>query len=191
MAQREQKRRQTRDEMVRVAFDLFRERGYDATTVEEIAEIAGVSPRTFYRYFTSKDVVVAERGLTVTEEVLRRLQHRGRDVRGLLACYAEVMEEQAAQDDFELLIRLMREHPRLHGHVGSWRQSWADRLTDGVAQIEGQGPPTLDHRLRSTLTVHLLQLALDEWLEHERNRPISEWTAALADATEQAVQGKP
>ena len=188
MARREEKRRQTRDEMVRVAFDLFRERGYDATTVEEIADTAGVSARTFYRYFTSKDAVVAERGLAVTEEVLRRMQDGGRDLRGLLSCYAEVMEDQAAENDFELLIRLMRQHPRLRGHVPSWRQSWTDRLTDGMARMEGRDHPTLDERLRSTVAIHLLQLALDEWLEQGRRRPISEWAADLADATEQALQ---
>ena len=177
--------------MVRVAFDLFRERGYDATTVEEIADLAGVSPRTFYRYFTSKDAVVAERGLAVTEEVLRRLQHGNRDVRGLLACYAEVMQEQATEDDFELMSRLMREHPRLQGHVGSWRQYWAQRLTEGMAHIDGQDAPTLDHRLRGALTVHVMQLAVDEWLQHGRDRPISAWAAALADAAGQELQVTP
>lgn len=177
--------------MVDVAFTLFRERGYDATTVEEVVESVGASPRTFYRYFASKDAVVAERGLAVTEEVLRRLPHGAPDPRGLLACYAEVMEEQAAEDDVELLLRLMRDHPRLRPHVPNWRQYWADRLAEGMAGIDGREGPTLEQRLHSSLAVHLLALALDEWLAHDRSRPIAAWAAELAVAAASALDDRP
>jgi AcrR family transcriptional regulator len=44
-----------RGEIWRAAVDLFATRGYDATTVDEIAEATGLSRRTFFRYFASKD----------------------------------------------------------------------------------------------------------------------------------------
>lgn len=55
---RERKRRETRKRIAVEAFKLFKERGYNAVTVDQIAEAANVSKRTFFDYFPSKDDVV-------------------------------------------------------------------------------------------------------------------------------------
>jgi AcrR family transcriptional regulator len=58
---RERKKRRTRAALREHALRLFREQGYAATTIEEIAEAAEVSPSTFFRYFpTKEDVVLAD-----------------------------------------------------------------------------------------------------------------------------------
>jgi AcrR family transcriptional regulator len=59
---RQRKKTATRDRILACALRLFREQGYDATTVEQIAAAAGVSHMTFFRYFpTKEDAALSDR----------------------------------------------------------------------------------------------------------------------------------
>jgi len=55
---RERKRQQTRIDLVRAAVRLFQQQGYEATTVDQIVELANYSKSTFFRYFGGKEDVV-------------------------------------------------------------------------------------------------------------------------------------
>jgi AcrR family transcriptional regulator len=55
---RERKKQKTRETIIKVALELFVERGYEETTIAEIADAAEVSPRTIFAYFRSKEDIL-------------------------------------------------------------------------------------------------------------------------------------
>ncbi len=69
---RERKKLKTRRSLQEHALRLFKEQGYDGTTVEQIAEAAEISPSTFFRYFpTKEDVVLTDEYDPLIIEALR------------------------------------------------------------------------------------------------------------------------
>ncbi len=73
---RERKKQQTREKIARVALELFAERGYDETTLAEIAEAAEVAPRTIFAYFDSKDDILLCEEVSFLGELKRQLDER-------------------------------------------------------------------------------------------------------------------
>ncbi|MEV8510983.1 TetR family transcriptional regulator [Dactylosporangium sp. NPDC051484] len=69
---RERKKQKTRWAIQEHAVRLFVQQGYDATTVEQIAEAAEISPSTFFRYFkTKEDVIIQDRYDELMAEAIR------------------------------------------------------------------------------------------------------------------------
>ena len=72
-----------RDRLAQAAFALFRERGYDQTTVDDITERAGVGRTTFFRYYRSKeDVIFPDHDRLLAQISERLLSERVRIARG-------------------------------------------------------------------------------------------------------------
>ena len=72
----DRRREFTKREIVRAAMVLFGERGLSAVTVEEIADAAQISTRTFFRYFRTKEDVVLEVERRVRNGLARALSAR-------------------------------------------------------------------------------------------------------------------
>jgi AcrR family transcriptional regulator len=73
LSRRERKKRETHHRLMGAALHLFREQGYDATTVEQIAGAADVAKGTFFNYFETKEAILpamAEWRLRQLEDVL-------------------------------------------------------------------------------------------------------------------------
>jgi len=107
---RERKKARTRAAIQESALRLFREKGYEATTVDEIAEAAEVSPSTFFRYFpTKEDVVMYDEMDPVIFEAFARQPAGLNTIAALRATMREVFgqasaAELAKQDDRAALI---------------------------------------------------------------------------------------
>jgi len=118
---REQKKQRTRRDLAHAALRLFGERGYTATTVADIAAAAGVSTRTFFSYFpTKEDALFAdtEERLELMRELLGNLP-AGTTPIGAFRAIVERIFATAAGDlvgaQQGVRLRLIMEHPELQG----------------------------------------------------------------------------
>jgi AcrR family transcriptional regulator len=73
---RARKKQKTRETIIRVALELFAERGYDHTTIAEIADAAEVSPRTIFAYFPSKEDILFCDFPEIQERLAQALRER-------------------------------------------------------------------------------------------------------------------
>ncbi len=112
---RDRNRLKKREALVEAAFELFEARGFEATTVDQIAEAAEVSRRTFFRYFSCKEEVVfpfmAER-LAAFEAALA--DHDGAPAQRVRhACLAMAQEFDDHKEELLRQQRLVAQSPAL------------------------------------------------------------------------------
>lgn len=162
-------RAEVRRELVAAAIRLFRDRGYEETTVDDIAAAAGVGRRTFFRYFPSKEDAISpdhEVGLARVAEVFATA-HPTEPTAALVVRAGETVFDLYA-DDPALSVqrfRLTHEVPALRdresARVDHYRRLFTRRLRERFA-----GEP--DGDLRAAVTgaavVAAHNLALRAWL---------------------------
>ncbi|MEW9702896.1 TetR/AcrR family transcriptional regulator [Paenibacillus sp. SI8] len=73
---REEKKLATRKNIINCALELFAEQGYEATTVHQITERAGVAKGTFFNYFENKEDVLCDVQIVIATEEISKLQYK-------------------------------------------------------------------------------------------------------------------
>ena len=146
---RERKKARTRASLREHALRLFREQGYQATTVEQIAAAAEVSPSTFFRYFPPKEDIVLQDDMDT-----RMMEAFARQPAGLApipAVRAAVRESWAefTEAEWELLRQgstLSLQVPEIRSRMMNEVARSASVITSALAERTGRAPDDL--RLR-------------------------------------------
>ncbi len=147
---RELKKEKTRCALLDAALDLFLEQGYDSTTVDQIAGAVDVSPRTFFRYFTSKDHLMHWHHDQGEEKILETLATRPPDeppfaaMTHALRALLHDMQDGTPEDTqrFLKLRRLMENTPQLAEHALGRSVETERRLIKAIAARRGADPAT-------------------------------------------------
>ena len=145
---RERKKLATRHELRRVTLRLVAERGFSNVTVEEIAEAANVSPRTFFNYFPSKEAALfgADPELAAATRDAIVDQTPGEPVvtvlRSIMTAEARTVADEFAElggDPMEWLgrMRSARTDPHLHAVHGAQMAAIERSLAEAIAQRLG------------------------------------------------------
>ena len=166
----ERNKERTRRELAEAAARLFIERGYDATTVGDIADAADVSPRTFFRYFPAKeDVITAIASATMDDAIDHLAGHDPREpLRSALeamltASLAPVLEDPAAALAFQ---EMLRDTPALRARWLEERQRSCDRLADALEPWFAERAHPLAPRLAAGAVLLAVDEALRRWAGH-------------------------
>jgi AcrR family transcriptional regulator len=161
----ERKRRAVRGELSEVALRLLTDRDFDSLTIDEIAAAAGISRRTFFRYFTSKEDVV----FAFLDQWAVRL---GADIVGrpadedpVAAVQISFRQLTAAYDDRALaLVRLVRETPLLRAQESINREHLRIAVVNALATRLGISAETdMRPQILATIAFAPLDAAMFAW----------------------------
>ncbi|MDR7187014.1 AcrR family transcriptional regulator [Microbacterium trichothecenolyticum] len=145
---RERTRRLAQTELTSVAQDLFVAQGYDGTTVDQIAAAAGMSKRTFFRYFPSKDDLVIGKYDLFADRMAGALDDRPADepvwmslrrVFDITLDYVQDDQQRARNDAMD---EIVRSSPQLHARYLEKMQRVQELLIGRVAARLTNGGPT-------------------------------------------------
>ncbi|MEV4107334.1 TetR family transcriptional regulator [Nonomuraea sp. NPDC049695] len=192
MGLRERKKEKTRLAILDAALELFLEQGYESTTVEQIAGAVEISPRTFFRYFTSKDHLVLWFHDHGEEIMLETLGSRPADepaftslmhaVRAVLHDVESSTPEETER--FLKLRRLLDAQPRLVGLSVARGATTERNLVEAVAARRGVNP---DEDQLSHLIVAFASCAMRVGFEcPRRDATVPEITRRMAETIELA-----
>jgi AcrR family transcriptional regulator len=169
VGRRERKKAQTRESIQRHALRLFTERGYDATTIAEVAEAADVSETTLLRYFPAKQSLVLRDDFGVDLGSVFRAQPADLSaLSALRATFHQVFgtatENQRA--DVRARVALLLSAPPLRSLLLDELRGPAQLMRELIAERTGGGPDDLPTR---TLAGAVIGVSLSALFAAERD----------------------
>jgi AcrR family transcriptional regulator len=165
---RERKKAKTRRSIQEHALRLIAERGYDGTTVEQIAEAAEVSPSTFFRYFpTKEDVILRDDYDPILVEALLRQPPELAPIPALRAALREVFGTvyAEARDELYRRTRLQMDVPALRARLMQQQLETFQTFAGAMAARTGREPTDPDVRAFAGAFMGVAMAAVMQWME--------------------------
>jgi AcrR family transcriptional regulator len=154
-----------RTEIAETAFALFLERGFEQTTVDEIAEAAGLSRRSFFRYFPTKEDAVFGLLYDLGEELAAAIAARPSTESPWTAlragCSVLIDPLLDRPEDAMALLRLIHQTPSLRARHQDKQDRWRKLLTDA---LHARSVPALEADVLASAALAVFDVVCRQWL---------------------------
>ena len=175
---RERTRRAVRGELAQLAVSLFVEKGYDETTIDDLAAAAGMSKRTFFRYFASKEELVMGKyeffGQQLAEDLAARPAGEPLwvSLRQIFGRVADHVENDARRAESVAMEKIVRDHPTLNASYLERVSRMQELVLDEVRTRTGRSDPA-DPRTAAIVgaAFSCLIAAWSTWLTTDQAKP--------------------
>lgn len=184
---RERTRRSVQAEIADVAMRLFIEQGFDATTIEQISALAGISRRSFFRYFATKEDILLGDLAALGHKVKADLEVRPDSEpawAALRAAFLALRDPEVSAQAELAVAKIYHDAPSLRARHLEKHLSWQELLAPDIQRRLGlAGSPTPDPRARALIAAALacLDIAVDTWRA-------SDGTADIVAVFDEAVE---
>jgi AcrR family transcriptional regulator len=171
---RERKRQQTRERLSRAAMALFLERGFEATTLDDIAAAADVSRRSFFHYFASKEDVVFAWQEESTAALIAAVAARPADESMLAAAENGIcaIARQIEPDEAIAMARLKRDNPALQARDQVKYEKLERALAQALRKRAGHKAQKLHADLVAMIATGAMRIGGELWAaEGAREKP--------------------
>ena len=172
MSIQRRKRLLVRDTIWDAAIALFDQRGFDKTTVDDIARAAGVSRRSFFRYFKSKDDLLAQGMITYGEWLGQAIEACPLDwalAEVIRKATADAAEMIASQPRTRQVIRIMEKSAAARHAQDSPMSIVENRVTKAFSsRLKKRGRNDFKPRLLALVTLSIMKAAVSVWSRNER-----------------------
>ncbi|KAA0017955.1 mycofactocin system transcriptional regulator [Antrihabitans cavernicola] len=183
----------TKDDIAATALKLFATNGFDGTSIDQIADAAGIARRTFFRYFASKNAVPwgdFDVHLAEMREHLADLPSGITLADGLTAALLEFNtfpDEQAAvhRTRMELILTV----PALQGYSMVMYEGWRTVIAEYVAKRTGSKPDDHGPRTAGWLVLAVAIAAYEQWL-HDSSLSLQDLLRSGASALQNGLTGQ-